>query len=292
MSLKELLVVLLAVPTFALAAPPAPAEPDAQDQNSASDEADADANAFAQLNWQAGPGAQHVVGKATLNLPDDKVLFIDEANSMKFLELSGNLPEAGNNIIYSTDDGWWAAFSFDESGYVKDDEKIDADALLKDLQSGDAEANKERQRLGMSALYTDSWFVPPHYDEKTKRLEWALKLRDDQGNNDINYTVRLLGRRGVMSATLVTSPETLDKDVAAFKQVLQGFDFNSGERYAEFKEGDHVAEYGLAALVAGGAVAVASKKGFLKIILAGIAAAFAAVVAFFKKMFGKKNEQA
>ncbi|MDR2220474.1 MAG: DUF2167 domain-containing protein [Methylobacillus sp.] len=288
MSLKELLVVaFLAVPSFALAEP-APAEP-----NAASDEADADAdNPFAQLDWRAGPSTQSVVGTASLKLPNENVLYIDEANSIKFLQLSGNLPEAGNNIIYSADDGWWATFSFDDSGYVKDDEKIDADALLKDLKSGDEEANKERQRLGISPLYTDSWFVPPHYDPQTKRLEWALKLRDDQGNNDINYTVRLLGRRGVMSATLVTSPETLDKDVAAFKQVLQGFDFNTGERYAEFKEGDRVAEYGLAALIAGGAAAVATKKGLLKPIIAAIVALFAGIAAFFKKLFRRKNDQA
>lgn len=46
---------------------------------------------------------------------------------------------------------------------MKDDEKIDADALLKSLRDGDAAGNEERKRLGMKAIYTDGWAVNPHY---------------------------------------------------------------------------------------------------------------------------------
>jgi uncharacterized membrane-anchored protein len=46
----------------------------------------------------------------------------------------------------------------------------------------------------------------------------------------------------------------------------------SGERYTEFKQGDHVAEFGLAALVLGGAAAVATKKGLWGAIAAFLAA--------------------
>jgi len=65
-----------------------------------------------------------------------------------------------------------------------------------------------------------------------------------------------------MQVVLVSSPETLDQSVGSLKKALGGYDFTRGEKYAEFRPGDHVAEFGLAALIAGGAAAVATKKGF------------------------------
>jgi uncharacterized membrane-anchored protein len=267
---------LCAVPLLAIAAP------SEQDPSAA----------LRALDWHVGPRVEQVVGKATLKTADADTLFLDESNSTQFLKLTGNLPEPGNNIVYSTS-GWWADFSFSPIGYVKDDEKIDADDILKTLKSSDGPSNKERKRLGLPPLHTEGWYVPPHYDPQTKRLEWGVKL-SSEGRPILNYTIRLLGRTGVMNATLVSSPETLDKDVASFKQVLQGFDFNAGERYAEFKDGDHLAEYGLAALVVGGATAVATKKGFWAVIggflatawklIAGVViAAFAGLKSLFRK---------
>lgn len=277
MQLKKLVIVFFAVPLLAIAA-----------QN----EQDPSA-AMRALDWHVGPRTEQVVGKATLKTPDAETLFLDDSNSEKFLKITGNLPEPGNNIIFSKSGGWWADFSFNPSGFVKDDDKIDADDLLSKLKSSDGPANEERNRLGLPPLYTEGWYVPPHYDPQTKRLEWGTKL-NSQGQISVNYTVRLLGRTGVMSATLVSSPETLDKDVISFKQALQSFEFNAGERYSEFREGDHVAEYGLAALVVGGAAAVATKKGFWaviggflaaawKLVAAGVFAAFAGIKALFRK---------
>lgn len=245
------------------------------------------------LQWQAGPLSAKVGDKATMKVPDG-ASFLDEKEGAKFLKLTGNLPSA-NSILVG--DNWWAAFSFSPVGYVKDDEKIDADALLKSMKEQDGPANEERRKLGMGELFTDGWHIPPHYDPATKHLEWALRLRT-QGSTEptINYTVRLLGRGGYESATLVSDPQTLDADVKSFKAVLQTFDFNSGEKYSEFKEGDRVAEFGLAALVAGGAAAVATKTGFWKV-LVGFFAAFwkliiAGAVAVFwgiGRLFGRKK---
>lgn len=251
--------------------------------------------AFQALKWQEGPATAALGGNATLKLPAG-ARFLDETEGAKFLKLTGNLPSA-NSILVG--DNWWAAFSFSSVGYVKDDEKIDADALLKSMKEEDGPANEERRKLGMGELHTDGWHIAPHYDSATKHLEWALRLRAPGSNTPtINYTVRLLGRSGYESTTLVSDPSTLDADVKAFKAVLKDFDFKSGEKYSEFKQGDRVAEFGLMALVAGGAAAVATKTGFWKV-LVGFFAAFwklilAGVVAVFwgiAKLFGKKKEQ-
>ncbi len=246
-------------------------------------------NPFATLDWHKGPGSENIAHKATLRT-DASVSFLDEPNSKRFLELTGNIPEDGNYIIVSSaeDSDWWATFDFDASGYVKDDEEIDADDLLETLKSGDEPSNEYRRSLGIGELHTVGWAVPPHYDPQTRRLEWGLRLRSDEGET-VNYTVRLLGRTGVMNATLVVDPESLDRDISSFKAALAGFSFNNGETYAEYREGDRVAEYGLAALVVGGAAAVAAKTGFLakfwKLIVGGIAA----LVVGLGKVFGRKK---
>src|SRR3546814_19375565 len=86
---------------------------------------------------------------------------------------------------------------------------------------------------------------------------------DHGGGQLINYNTRLLGRRGVMEVVLVADPQTLDASIASFQELVPGYELGAGEKYAEFREGDHVAEYGLAALITGGDAAVAAKTGWL-----------------------------
>src|SRR5205085_12364183 len=125
---------------------------------------------------------------------------------------------------------------------VKDDEKLDPDALLSQLKKSDGPANEERRKRGFSEMHTDGWAVPPHYDSETKHLEWGLKLHSqDSPEPVINYTVRLLGRTGYENVVLVTGADTLAGDIKELKATLKSFDFNSGEKYAEFKQGDRVA---------------------------------------------------
>jgi uncharacterized membrane-anchored protein len=91
-----------------------------------------------------------------------------------------------------------------------------------------------------------------------------------------------------MHAILVSSPDRLSHDVAEFKTALVDYAFVPGERYAEFRAGDRVAEYGLAALVLGGAAAVATKSGFLKafgkLIVVGAIGLGGALLALFRKL--------
>ena len=274
--LRALVLVLLVVPCAAIA----------------QRDADTIIQELGKLAWQKGPAEGAIAGKAKIKIPQGHA-FLDEKNTRRFLELMGNPPRDGHYLLAPQNLDWFSVFSFEAIGYVKDDEKIDAAALLKKLQDGDGPGNEERKRLGMGAVYTDGWHVPPHYDPGTKRLEWGVRLRDEKGRMNVNYTTRLLGRTGVMSAVLVCSIKTLDSDMKAFNAALTGYDFNAGERYAEFKEGDKIAEYGLAALVLGGAAAAAAKAGWLKFLgkfWIVIVAAFAALWGLVKKfVFGRKE---
>ena len=239
-----------------------------------------------QLAWQRGPGEGQIGPKAKIQIPGGYA-FLDERNTRRFLELNGNPPRDKHYTLVAADFSWFAVFSFEESGYVRDDEKLDAEALLKSLQASDTHQNEERKRLGLRAIHTDGWQVSPHYDQDTKRLEWGVRLRGDDGAPVVNYTIRLLGRQGVMHAILVSDPRSLDRDMAAFKASLTGYSFVPGQRYSEFRSGDRVAEYGLAALVLGGAAAVATKTGFgkaiFKFLIVGLIALGGVVAAFFRK---------
>lgn len=245
-----------------------------------------------KLAWQRGPGEGAIGAKARIRIAEGYA-FLDEKNTRRFLELMGNPPRDNHYMIAPANLDWFAVFAFDPVGYVKDDEKIDADKLLETLKKGDEPGNEERKRLGMRPIYTDGWHVPPHYDASTKRLEWGMRLRDEKGGLHVNYTSRLLGRSGVMSAILVSSPQTLNEDMKAFNGALAGYDFVPGEKYAEFKSGDKIAEYGLAALVVGGAAAAAAKAGlfkslgkFLWVIIGGAAMGGWALL---KRLFGRRE---
>jgi len=251
---------------------------------------------LAKLAWVHGPARGDIAGKAAIQVPEGFV-YLGESDTDAFLQLAGNLPSPDHYLVAPDDLRWFAVFSFDPSGYVKDDEKIDAQALLSDLKKSDGPANKQRRAAGLSELYTDGWQVAPHYDTDSNRLEWGLKLRTSDGEEVVNYTSRLLGRSGVMSAVLVSDEETLAKDTQEFKRAaLARFDFNSGEKYAEFKQGDKIAAYGLGALVLGGAAAAAGKKGFWAalggVLAAGwkfVAAAAVALLAGIGRFFKKKD---
>jgi uncharacterized membrane-anchored protein len=105
------------------------------------------------------------------------------------------------------------------------------------------------------------WYEEPHYDQKTHNLVWALKAKDDNGEEVVNYNMRVLGRDGYMSITLVDDPAKLALSKPVAERTMQGFSYKSGKTYAEFRPGDKIAQYGLAALIAGGAGAAAVKLG-------------------------------
>src|SRR5215813_12188208 len=243
------------------------------------------------LGWKTGPSEGKIAGRATIAIPANYV-FLGATDTSKFLTLMRNLPRSDSYTFAPLDLEWFAIFDFEDTGYIKDDEKIDADAVLQSLKEGNARGNEERKKRGYPVLNLDGWFVPPHYDTDTKRLEWATKL-SSEGGISVNYRIRILGRAGVMSAVLVSDPDSLDKDIRVFKTALNDFSFDPGQRYSEYRPGDKIAEYGLTGLIIGGAAAAAAKTGLFKIIgkfgvliFAGAAALIGGVV---KRLFGRRT---
>lgn len=239
------------------------------------------------LKWLEPGKAGSIAGKAQFRT-SEAYTFLGTADTDTFLKLNGNPPPGNAYTIAPTRADWFGILSFADEGYVKDDEKIDADELLKSLKEQNAAGNEKKQKAGYDPLLLEGWAIPPRYDSENKRLEWGTRLRYPKDNSVVvNVSTRILGRSGYTAAILVTTPETVEKDLADFKVALKNFDYVSGEKYSEWKQGDKVAAYGLGALVLGGAAAAASSKGFLKAIGLAILAAGAAVWAGVKRFFSR-----
>lgn len=250
------------------------------------------------IEWQDGPSVGQLGDIAQIKIPEG-YRFAGQEGVKRFLELTQN-PVSGDElgVLISSggtaDEGWFVIFEFNPIGYVKDDEKekLDADAILKSLKAGNERGNEERRKRGWSTLDLVGWSTPPRYDPVTNNLTWAIRARSE-GHDVINHSVRLLGRKGVMDADLVLGPSQVSSAVPEFDTLLTGFEFSSGNRYAEWVQGDRVAAYGLTALVAGGVGAAAVKSGALgklwKVIVLGALAAVAAIKKVLASVFGSKE---
>jgi uncharacterized membrane-anchored protein len=219
------------------------------------------------LNWQSGPQTVNLGQIAELQLPAGYV-FLDAEDTKTLMEEMGNVADGSElGMVTGADENatWFVIFEEREVGYVRDDDKddIDADAILESIREGTEEANKVRAERGIPGIHVVGWQTPPRYDETTNNLTWAILGRDDEGGDVVNFNVRLLGRRGFVSATLVDDATQIALARPHLDLLLGGFGYKTGHRYAEFREGDKIAKYGLAALVVGGAGAAAAKTGLL-----------------------------
>ena len=244
---------------------------------------------------------------ATLALGNN-YYFLDKDDAKKVLvDLWRNPPTAADGLLglvlpagKTPFNAWGAAVTFDKSGYVsdKDASTADYDKSIKDLQDAEPDVNKERQKQNYPAIHVVGWAQPPFYDKSHHYVVWArdIKFGDDTVDT-LNYDVRVLGRRGVLSLNMIaTMPElpTIRSDAV---QLAAAGQYDVGARYEDYKQGDSKAAYGLAGLVAAGVgLAVVKKLGLLGIILAFgkkafvvILAVFAAIGRWFSSKFGKKK---
>jgi uncharacterized membrane-anchored protein len=242
-----------------------------------------------ELGWQKGPASGDLGGLATVEVPEGYA-FLGPEDTKKILEAMGNLTDGSEKgSLFPADDDWFLVFEFQDVGYVKDDEKddLDADALLESIREGSERGNEERARRGLAKMTVTGWALAPQYDPATHNLEWAVRFAVENEAPVVNQNTRILGRRGVMAATLVADPEELASVQPKADALLAGFDFASGQRYAEFTKGDKVAQYGLAGLVLGGAAAAAIKTGFFKKFWKLLVVGVAAAASFLRRLFGR-----
>lgn len=248
---------------------------------------------------------------AQLDIPAD-FYFLDPADTKKVLvDLWGNPPGSAEGYLGMVfpakyppdgDKAWGSVIDYLKDGYVSDADAltIDFTQLLAQLNEASAENNLEREKQGYDPITLVGWASPPHYDLGTHTMHWARDLifgKDPNAPHTLNYSVRILSREGVLQMNFVSGLEQLDEIKSGLPGVAGMVQFDPGQAYADFKEGDAVAAYGMAGLIAAGAGAkVAAKVGLLAVGLAFlkkggvlIVIAGAAVARFFKGLFGRKE---
>jgi uncharacterized membrane-anchored protein len=260
----------------------------------------------AKLGYQTGvialPG-----GMATITIPDT-FRYIGRDSARRLLTDGwGNPPEASEDVLGMlipanasplAKEGWGIVITFDEHGYVddKDATTLDYSKLLKQMQDDTREGNAERQKEGFEPITLVGWAEPPHYDAAAHKVYWAKELAfGSTTHHTLNYSIRILGRRGVLVLNAVAGMSQLPLISAETQSVLGAINFTQGHRYQDYLPGkDKAATYGFAGLIVG---ATAAKAGlfkvlwvgilaFKKLIVAGIIAAGAAL----KKLFGGGNK--
>jgi uncharacterized membrane-anchored protein len=247
----------------------------------------------AKLAWKEAPLLAPIgADLAEIDLPEG-FLYLDQKGTAQLMELTGN-PVNGSELgtVAPAEGGsWFLIFEWSEIGWVDDSERdsLDADALFASMKEGTEAANEERRERGWPTIELVGWKEAPHYDERTKNLTWAIEGRSD-GQVVLNRLVKLLGRRGVMTVTLVGSPEELATATPQVDRLLEGYRFRSGHSYAEYLPGtDTAAQVGLAALVVGGGAAALAKSGLLAKLWKPLAVGAVALLAGLRRLFGRKQ---
>ena len=239
-------------------------------------------NKLRALNWQQEPKVYSISdNKAEITTTENDFLVVgkDAAEYMFIMQGHRNYspdaailrvqgPEADSQVIYT----------INKVGYLtKDDwtENIDKDEMLKEIQDGTAEANKQRGE-DYPDLYVDGWAQDPHLDNIKNTVYWAISGHDAQNNRFINAKALKLGREGYTEILWIGSPEQFTSSETVLEPVLANYSYNEGFKYADYIPGtDTVAAAGVGALV----YKLATGKAVAK------AGAIAMAVIFAKKLW-------
>ena len=264
----------------------------------------------AALHWQSNTSVSIGNGFAKLNIPPGFRYLNPEQSKYVLHDLWNNPPRADVlGMIFPADkgpfdDGMYAfTISFDEDGYVKDDDadKINYDDMLTEIQKGESENNAERTKNGYPTIHMIGWAAKPFYDKENRVLHWAKEFRfADDTLNTLNYEVRVLGRKGVLSLNAIATMNELELVKANIDKVLKIPEFTEGNRYKDFNSHtDKIAEYGIEALVGGTILAKMGAFGLIgkfllaawKFIALGIVAVWGTIKKFFTGRPKKDNYQ-
>lgn len=252
--------------------------------------------AYAALRWQNKAGSYALpASHATIQLPAGQTLLLGaDAERYSWLTSGAEFPGTEAVLTYDSDNADSEVYyDWRDVGYVADSDwdDVDGDALLAQYREVTEASNEERVKNGVVPIQVVGWLEPPHYDKATRTVTYAMELKDDEGSWSNAIALRL-GRAGYTEFTWVGSIEQFKQAGGRpdlLNQALAIHSFDQGHRYEDFKDGDKIAAYGVAGLLAT-ALGVKLAKGSLLAILGKIAIPALAVIALaisrVKQLFG------
>lgn len=194
---------------------------------------------------------------------------------------------------------WAFIVSYEKSGFVKDEDAadIDYDEMMEEMKDSEAADNDERQKQGYGPIHMIGWASKPYYDKGNNILHWAKSMVfGDAVDTTLNYDVRILGRRGILSLNAVGSIHQISDIKQHIPDIVHIAKFKEGSRYMDFDpEVDEVAAYTIGGLVAGKLLAKAGILALLlkniKLVILGVGVFFGAIRKKVAGLFGKKESQ-
>ena len=147
------------------------------------------------------------------------------------------------------------AKKFNDDGYIKLDDWKDLkpDDLIQEKRENAKINNKDREAIGTALLDDIQWIDYPDLNKDTNSISYSFKVSWSDGDENMNKYLIILGRKGYTEFEIV-SEYSNENDFNAAKnlsQILQNnFKYNAELEYRDYKPGDKVAVYGVAALVA------------------------------------------
>lgn len=219
-----------------------------------------------------------VVGQnlATFDIPED-YYFLDAKDAKIVLEEFWGNPEFVDTLgmIFPADVTplhdfiWGLEISFDDIGYVSDEDAADYDygEMLTQMRDDVRDENVWRSENNYPTVQLLGWADTPEYDAVERKLYWAKELEfEGDDTNTLNYNIRALGRKGVLVMNFIAPMPLLEDVQAAVPDILNMSDFTEGNRYADFNPSiDKVAAVGIGGLIAG---KVMAKTGLFIVLLA------------------------
>jgi uncharacterized membrane-anchored protein len=247
-------------------------------------------------------------GVASVVLPEGFKYLNKEQSNRVLEDLWGNPKDSRVlGMIFREADGvmmdssYAFVISYEDMGYVKDDDAgdMDYDELMKQMQTEEVEDNKQREAMGYGPAYIIGWAAKPFYDKERKILHWAkeIKFGDDATSNTLNYDVRVLGRKGVLVLQAVAGMSELGLVQEHIGDVLGIVQFKDGYKYEQFDSNvDEVAAWTIGGLVAGKVLLKAGLfAGLLKLLVGlwkPLAIGVVALGAWLVKVFAGRKKNA
>lgn len=260
--------------------------------------------AFEALNWRDEPKAYSLdASHAQVRLPPGNILLLG-GDAERYSWLVSGVEFPGTEAVMSHESGESDVYyEWRDEGYVDDSDwsEVDGDDLLAQYKESTEQSNEERIANGFEPMEVVGWLQPPAYDEATRTVTYALELKDSD-EHWANVVALRLGRGGYAEMTWVGSIGAMQNSggrPALLQTALDIHAFDEGHRYADFQEGDKVASYGIAGLVATalglkfGKGIIAAIIAFLiagkKIVIPVILVAGVAILKFGRGLFGRNR---
>ena len=255
--------------------------------------------AFDRLGWRTKPdGYELSDAHSLIRLRSGQALLLGkDAERYRWLNDGTEPPETAAVLAYDSPSSTSMVYIpwYDE-GYISDADwsAVDADQLLEEYRRGTEAANDDRIDNGMEPMHVVGWLEKPHYDRSTNTVTYAIELKDKDDSWGNAFALRL-GRFGYAEFMWVGSIGLLQSTggrPGLLNEALAAHSFYDGYNYSEFREGDDVAAYGIAGLVAAAVGAKFGKSlfsGMMKFVVPAVLVFGAAIARFGRRLIGSES---